>query len=69
METAGARRHLTAAEWASPGRRRRPWGNLEERAPIDRGADSDFTTTIRPIEGAAGVVVDGRLPGEDRPPE
>ncbi|NIH98855.1 hypothetical protein [Mycolicibacterium fluoranthenivorans] len=38
-------------------------------APIDRGAHSDFTTIIRPIDDAAGVVVDGRLPGEDRPPE
>ncbi|WP_395310154.1 NAD(P)-dependent oxidoreductase [Mycobacterium sp. AMU20-3851] len=33
-----------------------PW----EAALADQGADSDFTTIIRPIEDAAGVIVDGR---------
>ncbi|MBI3228246.1 MAG: NAD(P)-dependent oxidoreductase [Mycolicibacterium cosmeticum] len=42
-------------------------GQSWEAALIDQGAESDFTTIIRPIEDAAGVIVDGRQPGEDRP--
>ena len=42
-------------------------GQSWEAALIDQGADSDFTTIIRPIEDAAGVIVDGRQPGEDQP--
>lgn len=35
-------------------------GQCWEAALTDQGADSDFTTIIRPIEDAAGVTVDGR---------
>ncbi len=35
-------------------------GQAWETALADQGADSDFTTIIRPIEDAAGVIVDGR---------
>lgn len=35
-------------------------GQCWEAALADQGADSDFTTIIRPIEDAAGVIVDGR---------
>ena len=42
-------------------------GQSWEAALLDQGADSDFTTIIRPIEDAAGVIVDGRQPGEDQP--
>lgn len=35
-------------------------GQCWEHALADQGADSDFTTIIRPIEDAAGVIVDGR---------
>lgn len=35
-------------------------GQCWEAALADQGADSDFTTIIRPIEDAAGVTVDGR---------
>ncbi|MGK2866095.1 MAG: NAD(P)-dependent oxidoreductase [Mycobacterium sp.] len=35
-------------------------GQCWETALADQGADSDFTTIIRPIEDAAGVIVDGR---------
>lgn len=35
-------------------------GQSWEAALADQGADSDFTTIIRPIEDAAGVIVDGR---------
>lgn len=35
-------------------------GQCWEAALTDQGADSDFTTIIRPIEDAAGVIVDGR---------
>jgi 3-hydroxyisobutyrate dehydrogenase-like beta-hydroxyacid dehydrogenase len=35
-------------------------GQCWEAALADQGADSDFTTIIRPIENAAGVIVDGR---------
>ena len=41
-------------------------GQSWEAALIDQGADSDFTTIIRPIEDAAGVIVDGRAPREDQ---
>jgi 3-hydroxyisobutyrate dehydrogenase-like beta-hydroxyacid dehydrogenase len=42
-------------------------GQSWEAALIDQGADSDFTSIIRPIEDAAGVIVDGRAPREDQP--
>lgn len=35
-------------------------GQSWENALTTQGADSDFTTIIRPIEDAAGVIVDGR---------
>jgi hypothetical protein len=35
-------------------------GRLWEVVIRDEGAESDFTAAIKPIEKAAGVVVDGR---------
>jgi 3-hydroxyisobutyrate dehydrogenase len=32
-----------------------------------QGADADFTTVIRPLEDAAGVIVDGRVAADDDP--
>jgi hypothetical protein len=38
-------------------------GRLWEVVIRDEGAESDFTSAIKPIEQAAGVVVDGRRGG------
>ena len=38
-------------------------GRLWEVVILEMGAESDFTTAIKPIEKAAGVVVDGRKGG------
>ena len=32
---------------------------LWERTLVDEGADSDFTSVVKPLEDAAGVVVSG----------